>query len=129
MKNSSRFELKMARNFTRSSKGTLGSWASSSTRRLNSSHDSSRFTKASEFMSPSSFERFAQEQAVSHPARAHEQSQIAAEHHRLLDDDGAGQDDVGPLGLQPADLAPLPLGETFQPLADGRDVRLPELQP
>ena len=47
MKNSSRFELKMARNFTRSSRGTLGSCASSSTRRLNSSHDSSRLTNAS----------------------------------------------------------------------------------
>ena len=47
MKNSSRFELKMARNFTRSSSGTLGSCASSSTRRLNSSHDSSRLTNAS----------------------------------------------------------------------------------
>ncbi len=45
MKNSSRFELKMARNFTRSSSGTLGSCASSSTRRLNSSQDSSRLTR------------------------------------------------------------------------------------
>src|SRR5438093_1744156 len=52
MKNSSRLELKMARNFTRSSKGTLGSCASSSTRRLNSSHDSSRLTNASEFTQP-----------------------------------------------------------------------------
>ena len=42
MKNSSRFELKMARNFSRSSSGTVGSWASSRTRRLNSSQLSSR---------------------------------------------------------------------------------------
>jgi len=38
----------MARNFTRSSRGTVGSWASSSTRRLNSNQDSSRLTKASD---------------------------------------------------------------------------------
>ena len=42
MKNSSRFELKMARNLSRSSSGTVGSCASSSTRRLNSSQLSSR---------------------------------------------------------------------------------------
>ena len=47
MKNSSRFELKMDRNFTRSRSGTVGSCASSSTRRLNSSQDSSRLTKTS----------------------------------------------------------------------------------
>src|SRR5581483_6019000 len=44
MKNSSRFELKMARNLSRSSIGTVGSWASSSTRRLNSSQLRSRLT-------------------------------------------------------------------------------------
>ena len=64
MKNSSRFELKMARNFTRSSRGTLGSWASSSTRRLNSSQDSSRLTKASAFTSSPPVERLAQQDAV-----------------------------------------------------------------
>ena len=42
MKNSSRFEPKMARNFTRSSSGHRGFKASSSTRSLNASHDSSR---------------------------------------------------------------------------------------
>ena len=42
MKNSSRFEEVIAQNFTRSSSGLLSSSASSSTRELNSSHDSSR---------------------------------------------------------------------------------------
>ena len=42
MKNSSRFELKIARNLTRSSSGTVGSRASSRTRRLNWSQLSSR---------------------------------------------------------------------------------------
>ena len=42
-KNSSRFWLKMARNFARSSSGTCGSSASASTRALKSSHESSRF--------------------------------------------------------------------------------------
>ena len=48
MKNSSRFELKIARNFTRSSSGTEESWASSRTRRLNSSQEISRLTKTSD---------------------------------------------------------------------------------
>src|SRR5262245_4948896 len=47
MKNSSRFELTMARNLTRSRRGTEGSSASSRTRWLNASHDSSRLTKRS----------------------------------------------------------------------------------
>src|ERR1700704_3550124 len=114
MKNSSRFELKMARNFTRSSRGTLGSCASSSTRRLKSSHDSSRLTNAFVFMSASPVECFAQENAVAHAARADDERQVAAEDHELLDDDGAGQDDVGALDLEPADLAPLALGEALQ---------------
>ena len=42
MKNSSRFEATMAANLTRSSSGTPASAASSSTRSLNASHDSSR---------------------------------------------------------------------------------------
>ena len=42
MKNSSRFEWKIARNFRRSSRGQLGSSASSSTRPLNASHEISR---------------------------------------------------------------------------------------
>src|SRR5258708_30110525 len=42
MKNSSRLELKMARNLTRSRSGTVGSLASFNTRRLNSSHARSR---------------------------------------------------------------------------------------
>src|SRR5580765_2508745 len=42
-KNSSRFELKIARNLTRSSNGIKGSSASASTRALNSSQESSRF--------------------------------------------------------------------------------------
>ena len=42
MKNSSRFDEKIARNFSRSMNGTRLSCASSSTRRLNSSHDNSR---------------------------------------------------------------------------------------
>src|SRR3954466_8460338 len=44
-KNSSRFELKIERNFTRSINGCVGSWASSRTRRLNSSQLSSRLMK------------------------------------------------------------------------------------
>src|SRR6266404_3484961 len=44
-KNSSRFELKMERNLTRSSSGWVGSCASSRTRRLNSSQLSSRLMK------------------------------------------------------------------------------------
>ena len=51
MKNSSRFELKIDRNLTRSRRGTVGSWASSSTRRLNSSHDSSRLIMRSDMSS------------------------------------------------------------------------------
>src|SRR5690348_13229108 len=110
MKNSSRLELKMARNFTRSSSGTLGSWASSSTRRLKSSHDSSRFRKALVFisaMSAPTVEGLVQQQAVAHTTCADDQREIAAEDHQLLDHDGAGQDDVGPLGLESPDLAPL----------------------
>ena len=42
MKNSSRFDATMATNFRRSTSGTVGSRASSSTRSLNPSHDSSR---------------------------------------------------------------------------------------
>src|SRR5438034_1904553 len=131
MKDSSKFELKMARNFTRSSRGTLGSCASSSTRRLNSSHDSSRLTNAFVFvvMSPSTVECFAQENAVTHAARADDERQIAPEDHDLLDDDGAGQDNVGALGFEPANPAPLALGETLQALANRRDVGLGEVQP
>src|SRR6202165_1319675 len=44
-KNSSRFELKIVRNFTRSISGCVGSCASSKTRRLNSSQLSSRLMK------------------------------------------------------------------------------------
>src|ERR1700732_4102951 len=44
-KNSSKFELKMVRNFTRSINGWVGSWASSRTRRLNSSQLSTRLMK------------------------------------------------------------------------------------
>src|SRR5215510_8013477 len=89
MKNSSRFELKMERNFTRSSRGTLGSWASSSTRRLNSSHDNSRLTNDSGPMSPSTVERFMEKEPVPHSPRADHERQIAAEQHGLLDDHGA----------------------------------------
>src|ERR1700709_1761504 len=42
MKNSSRFEETIARNFTRSSSGTSGSSANWSTRSLNSIHEASR---------------------------------------------------------------------------------------
>src|SRR5688572_2676552 len=119
MKNSSRFALKMARNFTRSSSGTLGSWASSSTRRLNSSHDSSRLTNMSGLMSGAPVEGLAQENAVADPARADHERQIASEDHGLLDDDGAGQDDVGAFGLEASDLQALPRREGFQLLADG----------
>src|SRR4051794_31244980 len=48
MKNSSRLLAKIARNRVRSSSGILGSRASSSTRSLNASHDSSRSRKRSE---------------------------------------------------------------------------------
>src|SRR5215218_7996971 len=46
MKNSSRLLSKMARNFSRSRSGLDASSASWSTRRLNSSHESSRFRKS-----------------------------------------------------------------------------------
>jgi len=49
MKNSSRFEATIDRNFRRSSRGTEGSRASSRTRLLNSSQDSSRLTKSRAF--------------------------------------------------------------------------------
>ena len=45
MKNSSRFAEKIEQNFTRSRSGTVASAASSSTRPLNSSHESSRFRR------------------------------------------------------------------------------------
>src|SRR5262252_6746266 len=128
MKNSSRFELKMERNFTRSSKGTLGSCASSSTRRLNSSHDNSRLTNASGPISPSTVERFAKQEPVAHPAGADDEAQISAEEHGLLEDHGSREDDVHPLRLESPDLATLPRRQTLQPLADRRDVRLPHLQ-
>src|SRR5262249_33140370 len=99
MKNSSRFELKMARNFTRSSRGTVGSWASSSTRRLNSRNDSSRFRNAFVFISAPTIEGLVQQDPVAHAARADDHFQIATEDHQLLNHDGAGQDDVGALGL------------------------------
>ena len=47
MKNSSRFELKIDRNLTRSNSGLVGSSASSSTRALNSSQLNSRLMKCS----------------------------------------------------------------------------------
>src|SRR5215467_1983012 len=128
MKNSSRFELKMERNFTRSSSGTLGSCASSSTRRLNSSHDNSRLTNASGPMSSSTVERFAEQESVAHPAGADDEAEISAEEHGLLEDHGSREDDVYPLRLESSDLATLPRRQTLQPLADRRDVRLPHLQ-
>src|SRR6266850_2211295 len=128
MKNSSRFELKMDRNFTRSSSGTVGSWASSSTRRLKSSHDSSRLRNAFEFMSAPAVEGLVQQNAVAHAARAHDQRQIAAEDHQLLDRDRPGQDDVRPLRLEPANLAPLARREPLQPLPDRGHVRLGQPQ-
>ena len=47
MKNSSRFDVKIARNLSRSSSGTRSSSASASTRRLNSSQLRSRSNQAS----------------------------------------------------------------------------------
>ena len=47
MKNSSRFDAKIARNFTRSRSGLFASSASSSTRALNSSQLNSRLIKCS----------------------------------------------------------------------------------
>src|SRR6266540_487619 len=91
MKNSSRFELKMERNFTRSSRGTLGSCASSRTRRLNSSHDNSRLTNASGPISPSTVERFVEKKPVPHPSRAHQP------HHHL----SAARGGHGTLELSP----------------------------
>src|SRR5438874_9531787 len=93
MKNSSRLDSKMARNFTRSRSGTLGSWASSSTRRLNSSQDSSRLTNAP---APSSTtaEGLTEQDAVADATSADDEGQIPAEDHDLLDHDGPGQDDV-----------------------------------
>src|SRR5215470_1719118 len=118
----------MERNFTRSSSGTLGSCASSSTRRLYSSHDNSRLTNASGPMSPSTVERFAEQEPVAHPAGADDEAEISAEEHGFLDDHGSREDDVDPLRLESPDLATLPRRQTFQPLADRRDVRLPHLQ-
>src|SRR5438552_7499024 len=129
MKNSSRFALKMARNLTRSSRGTLGSCASSSTRRLNSSHDNSRLTNASGFMSASIVDGLVQENGVADPSRADHERQIPSEDHELLDDDGPRQDDIGTLRVEAADLPPLSLGKTFQPLADGGDVGLVQPHP
>src|SRR5207244_5085854 len=63
------------------------------------------------------------------PARAHRERQITAEDHDLLDDDRSGQDDVDALSLEAADPAALSLGETFESLADGRDVGLVKPQP
>ncbi len=52
MKNSSRFEAKIAQNRARSSSGTCSSSASSSTRWLKRSHDSSRSRNRSSGRSP-----------------------------------------------------------------------------
>src|SRR5215471_14488286 len=128
MKNSSRLELKMERNLTRSSKGTLGSCASSSTRRLNSSHDSSRLMNASGPISPSTVERFVEQEPVAHPSGADDEVEVSAEEHGLLDDHGSGEDNVHPLRLEPPHLAPLPRGEPLQALPDRRDIGLPHLQ-
>src|SRR5215475_6307135 len=128
MKNSSRLELKIERNLTRSSKGTLGSCASSSTRRLNSSHDSSRLMNASGPISPSTVERFVEQEPVAHPSGADDEVEISAEEHGLLDDHGAGENDVHPLRFEPPDLPSLPRGEPLQALPDRRDVGLPHLQ-
>ena len=49
MKNSSRFDATIDRNFSRSRSGTEGSRASSRTRLLNSSQDSSRLMKSFAF--------------------------------------------------------------------------------
>src|SRR5450759_4892988 len=49
-KNSSRLLAEMARNFTRSSRGLRRSPASSSTRQLNFSHDSSRFRRVARLL-------------------------------------------------------------------------------
>src|SRR5271169_4174297 len=49
-KNSSRLLAEMARNFTRSSSGLRRSPASSSTRQLNFSHDSSRFRRVARLL-------------------------------------------------------------------------------
>src|SRR3954454_7754033 len=52
MKYSSRFDVKIPRNLTRSSNGVRSSSASCSTRRLNSSHDTSRLRNSSGDTSP-----------------------------------------------------------------------------
>ena len=71
----------MARNLTRSSSGTVWSWASSSTRRLNSSQDSSRLTSGAwSVVIESAAEGFSPEEAVTDPARADDQREVAAEH-------------------------------------------------
>src|SRR3954463_14904618 len=54
MKYSSRFDVKIPRNLTRSSSGVRSSSASCSTRRLNSSHDTSRLRNSSGDTSPAS---------------------------------------------------------------------------
>ena len=54
---------------------------------------------------------------------------VAAERHQLLDDNGARQDDVGPLGLETAHATTLADGERLQPLAQRRDVLVPQPKP
>src|SRR3989442_527094 len=70
----------------------------------------------------------AHENGVPYPPRAHHERQITAEDHDLLDDDRSGQDDVDALSFEAADPPALSLGETFESLADGRDVGLMEPQ-
>src|SRR5262245_55620108 len=129
MKNSSRLELKMDRNFTRSRSGTVGSCASSRTRRLNSNHDSSRLIIRSDMSSSALFsERFAEKQRVAHALLADSQAVVSAERHKLLDHDGAGHDDVRPFRPEPWHLATLPERQRLEPGPDSGDVQLLEAE-
>src|SRR5436190_13862439 len=130
MKNSSRYELKMARNFTRSRRATVGSWASSRTRRLNSSQESSRSIRISGpqavMAHASPVEGFTVKQPVADPAGPDHELEVAAEGHQLFDDDDTGQDDVGALRLQSGEPAALPGGQGLEALAYRDHLRLPE---
>ena len=69
-------------------------------------------------------ERLAEEQAVANPARGDDHREVAAVHQRLLDDDGAGDDGVDALRLEPAEAPSLPHRSGLEPRPDGRDVGL-----
>src|SRR4051812_35314776 len=132
MKNSSSINEKIEQNLTRSSSGSVGSAASSSTRASYSRNDSSRFSSrsgrgtgrrfredAGGLPSRTAVERLRaiasgrrcpealEQQAVPQPAVAHRQRLLAELLQHRADDARAGEDDLGALRLEADDLAPL----------------------